>query len=456
MRSKAPNSLTQSQPALSSSQLQAALPQQSSPTSTQHAHSNAQAKPHTKPQQHHLFSSIKSFSNKQPSRPHHNNESLTRLSAPHLAGPLNQFANLTQTQHVSLANFFSESPSGNTTTLQRAQTARDALQTALARKRDAYLLTSITDDYVPYALHLSTQLDEQQATHHFRWQSGLSDDIHTWHTGGLSFETAMVLALSAINELRTILEIPPGTFGQVKTKLSTTTDHIYATEPHQDNGKGDVAQTPKFANDLKSQILCLASAAGKLAYVRDKLAHRALATLDTVEKDKIPPEISTPHLNALHDLTLSLAQALHVRRAQISNMSPSTIVKVAVAAKTLCSNAIQTGLPSALVKVAKQLFALLDAWIYDSVSADFEDNPAARYTALRKAADQYRLVHEGDFAAKLVEQSYLDDLVVRIDDARRENQIVNKEAIPDISEIKVAQGHLIAKASPLEIKSIEP
>lgn len=389
-----------------------------------------------------------------------NNDSVLRQSVPHLSGSLNRFANLAQTQQLSLVNFFSETnPSGNTTTLQRAQTARDALQTALARRRDAYLLTSVTDDYVPYALHLSMQLDEQQTTHHFRWQSGLSHDIHTWHTGGLSFEAAMVVTLSAINQLRTIIEIPPGTFGQVETtKASTMTHHVYATtESHQDNGKDHhVAQTPKFANDLKSQILCLTSAAGKFAYVRDQLAHRALATLDTVEKDKIPPEISTPHLDALHDLTLSLAQALHVRRAQISNMSSSTIIKVSVAGKTLCNKALQNGLPSAFVKVAKQLFALLDAWIYDSVSVDFEDNPAARYTALRNAAEQYRVVHDGDFAANLVKQSYLDDLIVRIDDAKRENQVVNKEAIPDISEIKVAQGHLIAKASPLEIKPIDP
>lgn len=142
---------------------------------------------------------------------------------------------------------------------------------------------------------------------------------------------------------------------EVETKLSTTAHHIYTTDTHQESGKDDVEYTPNFSNDLKSTILCLASSAGILAFVRNELAHRALASLDTVENDKIPAEILTTQLNPMHDLILSLVEALHVRSVQISDMSLRNNIKFAFAAKALCSNAIQIGLQSAFVNVAKQL-----------------------------------------------------------------------------------------------------
>lgn len=63
---------------------------------------------------------------------------------------------------------------------------------------------------------------------------------------------------------------------------------------------------------------------------------------------------------------------------------------------------------------------------------------------------------DGKFTANILKQSYLDDIVVLIEDAKRENQVINKEAIADTSEIKVMQVHLIAMASPLQMKPIGP
>lgn len=79
-----------------------------------------------------------------------------------------------------------------------------SLQTVLACNRDTYLLTSMTDYSVQYALYLNTQRDEQQDTNHFWRKSGLSDNDHASRTYGLSFETAMVLTLLTEIKQRTI------------------------------------------------------------------------------------------------------------------------------------------------------------------------------------------------------------------------------------------------------------
>lgn len=62
-------------------------------------------------------------------------------------------------------------------------------------------------------------------------------------------------------------------------------------------------------------------AAGKLAYVPNTIADRALASSDTVNKDKIVPKISTVHFNGLHYLTISQLHALHIHRAHTFYMS---------------------------------------------------------------------------------------------------------------------------------------
>lgn len=360
-----------------------------------------------------------------------NQDGAPRLSSPHADGDLFRLAQLPATTPAHLSTILATS--GMQVILHPADAARAALVNTLTNKRDLELLSRVTNDYVPYAL---TGWDIAEGLcmkgmvvpMGLLWRSGLvsNDYAATAYRGGFGFEAAMVVTLSALNDLRSVLE----------------TARNFAMH-------ADAEQVVQIKN--------LQYAAGKFAYIRDEVAPRALALYE----GEPPPEIIPQTAAFLHDVALAVAQTLHVRRAFVNNMRPATLTKLAVAARehvqslsismTACQRA-GARLSSDFNIVIQELDLLTSAWAYLFAAHDFQTS-APKVAALRAAQSFLERAKQGRLVA-IVARQHLDGLQTRLDDASSENRILFQDEIPQLQHVELPQGRSLVSASPFNAPRI--
>jgi BRO1-like domain len=236
-------------------------------------------------------------------------------------------------------------------TVARATDKRAVLVGVLQMQRGAEVVGKALAEYIAYATACDGIADGLRARNKsmprdpFRWESALAarDAGEVVLNGGFAVDVVYVIFTQALLKLHVVLA-PEG-----RTLL----------------GSGDSAELMSASRELQL-------AAGMFHHVADVSIPHALRTLS----QHPPPEMDDRVNRAMAQLCLAVAQCLVVRHAELSSFPPTSLVKLSLGARQLCTLAAEAAeacgpaLAPAVAATGRELAQFMRAWSQRLLAAD--------------------------------------------------------------------------------------